>query len=84
MAADLLEQDETIERGGRELWMDSGLRILLDEVTALIADRLGREGAPEWEILAALDGVPTSVVLLAADRLDVTVSRGMWRRRRRA
>jgi hypothetical protein len=53
--------------------MDSGVRVLLDEATAIIADRLGRQDTLESEMLAALDGVPASVVLAAADRLGVTV-----------
>jgi hypothetical protein len=35
-------------------------------------------------MLAALDGVPMSVVLEAADRLGVVVWRGAWRLRQRA
>ena len=51
--ADLLEHDDTVEQvpgGGeghrRKHWMDSGVRVLLAEVTAIIADRLGRQGHP--------------------------------------
>ena len=86
--ADLLEHDDTVERGGeghrREHWMDSGVRALLAEVTAIIADRLGRQGTPEREMMWALDGVPASIIFEAADRLGVTIRRGVWRVRRRA
>ena len=87
--ADLLEHDDAVEqvrRGGeghrRKHWMDSGVRVLLAEATAIIADRLGRQDTPESEMLAALDGVPMSVVLAAADRLGVTVRGGVWRVRK--
>jgi hypothetical protein len=81
--ADLLEHDQAIdEQEGHRREMDSGVRVLLAEVTAIIADRLGREGAPEREMMWALDGVPMAIVFEAADRLDVVVRFGVWRRRR--
>jgi hypothetical protein len=49
--------------------MDPAAAVLLDETTAIIADRLGQEDTPEWEMLAVLDGVPMSIVVEAADRL---------------
>jgi hypothetical protein len=57
-------------------------QVLLDEATAIIADRLGRRGTPESEMMWALDGVPMSIILEAADRLGVTVRGGVWRVRR--
>lgn len=75
-----VEEEERV----RERPTDSGARVLMDEVLSLIADRLGREGAPEWEMAVLLDGVPASVIFEAADRLGVVVSRGAWRVRRRA
>jgi hypothetical protein len=87
--ADLLDHDDTVEQvhgGGeghrRKHWMDSGVRVLLAEATAIIADRLGRQDTPESEMLAALDGVPMSIVLEAANRLGVTVRGGVWRVRK--
>ncbi|HZZ25076.1 MAG TPA: hypothetical protein VFE60_22050 [Roseiarcus sp.] len=85
--ADLLEHDETVEQEGhrREHWMmDPGTRVLLAEVEGIIADRLGRRDASEREMLWALDGVPMSVVLEAADRLGITSRSGVWRVRPRA
>ncbi|HEY1864209.1 MAG TPA: hypothetical protein VGG77_11105 [Roseiarcus sp.] len=84
--ADLLD-DDTVEQEGRrsERWvMDPGVAVLLAEVTAIIADRLGRRDTAEREMMWMLDGVPTSVILEAADRLGVTVRGGFWRMRRRA
>ena len=84
--AELLEHDSAVEQEehGRERWMtDPGARVLLAETTSIIADRLGREDTPESEMLAAIDGVPASIVFEAADRLGVIVRRGVWKFRRR-
>jgi hypothetical protein len=81
--ADLLDcvviEVEREERG----WRDDAARIFVDEVTQLIADRLGRRDATEPEMMMRLDGVPACVIWEAADRLGVTVRGGVWRIRRR-
>jgi hypothetical protein len=82
--ADLLEHDDEQEGHGREHEMDSGVRVLLAEVVAIIADRLGRRDTPEREMMWLLDAVPMSIILEAADRLGVTVRGGVWRVGRRA
>jgi hypothetical protein len=80
--ADLLErvviEVEREERG----WRDEAARIFIDDVTRLIAARLGQGDAPEWEMMLRLDGVPATVILTATDALGVVVARGVWRRRR--
>jgi hypothetical protein len=79
---DLLDcvEVEQEERG----WRDHAARIFVDEVTRLIAVRLGRGDAPESEMMMRLDGVPACVIFEVADRLGVIVARGLWRIRRRA
>ena len=77
--ADLL----TLEQDERR-WRDDAARIFVDEIMRLIADRLGREGAPEWEMAVMLDGVPAAIVLEVTDVLGVVVQHGVWRVRRRA
>jgi hypothetical protein len=86
-AEDAHEHDDVVEQGGhgREGWVtDSGVRVFLDEITRLIAARLGQGDAPEREMMTRLDGVPLSVVYEAADRLNVVIRNGIWRTKRRA
>jgi hypothetical protein len=76
--ADLLDrvviEVEREERG----WRDDAARIFIDEVTRLIAARLGQGDAPEWEMMMRLDGVPATVVLAATDALGVVVRGSVW------
>jgi hypothetical protein len=64
--------------------VDSGVTVLLRETEDIIADHLSRGDVRETKIMRALDGVPRAVILEAADRLGVVVSRGAWRVRWRA
>ena len=77
-----VQRKEEHEREPERQMMDPGALVLLDEVTAIIADRLGRLDTSEREMMWLLDGVPMSIILMAADQLGVTVRGAVWRIKR--